>query len=181
MAKAKTQKAVASAPNKALHSRVSYLYQAAAFLSTRQLNFSETAGSDIVEPKRNSANTDDNGTKTSVSQNVLGPGSLSLSRKLLADLRSVSLKAQIRLSPTIKHSICKRCDTMLIEGSTCTSGIENQSKHGRKPWADVLVRTCSSCGSQRRFPVTAERQKRRPFRVSKVQDADISWCGSLSY
>jgi ribonuclease P protein subunit RPR2 len=165
MAKAKAQNTVASAPNKALHSRASYLYQAAAYLATRQQKFSESGVSDVANPKSISPNTISSGPEA---QGTLESGPLSLSRKLLSDLRSVSLKTQIRLSASIKHSICKRCDTLLIDGSTCSNEIENRSRKGRKPWADVLVRTCKSCGSQRRFPVAVGRQKRRPYRVPTV-------------
>jgi ribonuclease P protein subunit RPR2 len=155
MAKLKTKKAAVSAPNKTLHSRVSYLYQAAAYLATRQQKIAETLNKPVNDDEK------------AVHHSALGIGSLSLSRKLLSDLRSVSLKGQIRLSPEIKHSICKRCDLMLIDGFTCKSEVENKSKQGKKPWADVLVRTCDSCKSQRRFPVLMDRQKRRPYRTSK--------------
>jgi ribonuclease P protein subunit RPR2 len=53
---------------------------------------------------------------------------------------------------------------MLIYGSTCTNEVENKSKDGKKPWADVLVRRCATCGLEKRFPVAAKRQKRRSQR-----------------
>lgn len=88
-----------------------------------------------------------------------------MSHRLLADFRSVSLKSQIRVSPAMKRSICKFCDTLLVEGQTCTSTVENTSKGGRKPWADVLVIKCHTCHHVKRFPVNAPRQQRRPLRT----------------
>jgi ribonuclease P protein subunit RPR2 len=157
MAKAKTSKGAGSVPNKALHSRVSYLYQAAAYLATQQQH------SRVI--------TTQNGQSTEMTVNdpqtesPLKPAS----RRLVSDLRSVSLKVQMRMSPAMKHSICKNCDTMLIDGSTCTNEVENKSKGGKKQWADALVRKCNTCGFEKRFPIGAERQKRRPHRTKEAK------------
>ena len=148
-------------PNKAMHSRVSYLYQAATYLATI-----EPAPSNVqIKNVTRSTNTE---IKTSSeSETQLQPAS----RRLVSDLRDVSLQAQLRMSPTMKHSICKNCDTLLIDGSTCTSEVENKSKGGKKPWADILLRRCNTCGLARRYPMAAERQKRRPQRsLPEVMD-----------
>ena len=146
MAKAKTSKGTSSVPNKALHSRVSYLYQAAVYLATKQQH---SRGSELATPL------------TPQTNSPLEPAS----RRLVTDLCLVSRKVQMRMSPAMKHSICKNCDTILIDGSTCTNKLENKSKGGRKRWADVLVRKCNTCGFEKRFPIGAERQKRRPHRT----------------
>lgn len=167
MAKAKASKGAGGVTNKALHSRVSFLYQAAAYLATRELQ------------RQNSSNADWTGSHQDImtvsqtdSQDNIRLPTQALSRRCISDLRAVSLKTQIRLSSSMKHSICKRCDIMLIDGSTCTSEIENKSKGGRKPWADVLVRRCKSCGYERRFPCEAKRQARRPHRALKTKDGE---------
>src|SRR5450432_1459596 len=136
MAKLKTSKGAGSLPNKLLLNRVSYLYQAAAYLVTREQQTVEQNATklDGVEPKVTPL---DGVTLSAAKQELSNVSPSRLSRKLLSDLRSVSLKTQIRLSPAIKHTICKRCDIMLIEGSTCTNMVENRSKGGKKPWADV--------------------------------------------
>ncbi|KAJ4402721.1 hypothetical protein N0V85_005249 [Neurospora sp. IMI 360204] len=110
--------------NRALYSRVSFLQQAAVFLSSLE----------------------------------------GMSRRLATDLRSVSLKTRIRFSPAVKRTICKYCDSVLIDGSTCTAFIENRSRGGRKPWADVLVRRCHACKKERRYPIEAKRTKRKTER-----------------
>jgi ribonuclease P protein subunit RPR2 len=149
-------------PNRALHSRVSYLYQAAAYLSTKEQLVPTNQYTQSVELQ--DANTSSIGRVSTIASRDPKCLLQKSPRRLLSDLRSVSLKAQIRLSPSMKHSICKRCDTMLIDGSTCINVVENKSKEGRKPWADVLVQTCKNCGFERRFPTTAKRQPRRPYR-----------------
>lgn len=149
MAKMKVSKKAAkpNAPNSALHSRVSYLFQAARYLASHnQSNCSE-----VTEPKY-------------TDQNSEPSGSYQLYvRSLVSDLRDVSEKVLIRMSPEMKRSICKNCDTILIERSTCLVQLENKSKGGKKPWADVLVRKCNTCGSAKRYPL-APKQKRRPVR-----------------
>ncbi len=156
-------KGTGNPPNKALYCRVSYLYQAANYLATQQTHYKA-----VTEPTTEVATDIPKGEIQCVS-GLTAPVQPA-SRRLICDLRAVSHKAQIRMSPAMKHTICKNCDTFLIDGSTCTSEIENKSKGGKKPWADILVRRCNKCGAARRYPVSAERQKRRPNR--STQDPD---------
>lgn len=100
--------------------------------------------------------------KPSISE-ALGP-----SRRLLSHLGAVSLKSQIMLTPTMKNSIGKRCDSFLIPGRTSTSQLENKSHGGTKPWVDVQVVTCSSCGLAKLHPIGAKRQPRRAERIRKT-------------
>jgi ribonuclease P protein subunit RPR2 len=183
MAKVKVSKDAGKFPNKALHSRISYLYQAATYLATQQKQHSKAA----IEPSKNEGSgwqSHDAAGMTETEMRTPFDSDASLqpaSRRLISDLRTVSLKAQIRMSPAIKYSTCKNCDTLLIDGSTCTSQVDNTSKRGKKPWADILVRRCNTCGTAKRFPVAAERQKRRPRRSAdsseKIQDTKAagSW------
>jgi ribonuclease P protein subunit RPR2 len=154
MAKAKASKGTGSISNKALHSRVSYLYQAAAYLATQRPH-SKTAQWSVSESE------DGQQTESLQRSSPFTPAS----RRLISNLRSVSLKVQMRISPTMKQSMCKNCDTMLFDGKSCSTEIENKSNGGKKPWADVLVRKCSTCGLERRFPLSTEKQKRRPNRL----------------
>ncbi|KAK4165802.1 RNAse P Rpr2/Rpp21/SNM1 subunit domain-containing protein [Cladorrhinum sp. PSN259] len=94
-----------------------------------------------------------------------------MGRRLAADLRAVSLKTRIRLNPAVKRTICKFCDSVLIDGQSCLTTIENKSKGGKKPWADNIVRKCHTCGKERRYPVCAPRTKRKTDRAV-VRDSD---------
>ncbi|KAF2965407.1 hypothetical protein GQX73_g8156 [Xylaria multiplex] len=163
MAKTKTG---GSIPNKHLYSRLSYLHQAAAVLGSQLGNTpcSKSASAESKDPEVKGELSDSS--KYTAADQLR----LNLARHLLTDLRATSLKSQIRLSPAIKHTICKFCDTLLIEGETSTSVVENKSKHGKKPWADVLVVKCNTCDRVKRFPVQAPRQKRRPERGQVSKD-----------
>jgi ribonuclease P protein subunit RPR2 len=144
---AKAKKPARTVENRPIYSRISYLYQAAAYLAA--------AGEDQQKPNS--------------PLDAKNCPQQAMSRRLVTDMRSTSLKTQIRLAPALKHTICKFCDTLLVGGDTCTSVVENQSKGAKKPWADVLVLTCQTCGGLKRFPLNAARQKRRPLRESVTQ------------
>ncbi|PQE07198.1 hypothetical protein CJF31_00004876 [Rutstroemia sp. NJR-2017a BVV2] len=166
MAKGQATKGVAKVPNKNLYSRVSYLYQAATYLAMREQ-------SDLDKLSSNGSSLDTENVWPVNNNEIKYEASLQpLSRRLLSDLRSVSLKGVMRMSPAVKNSICKHCQTLLIDGSTSTTEVENKSKGGKKPWADVLVRKCNTCGLEKRFPVAAERQPRRPHRFTSTTQAE---------
>ncbi|KAH6647060.1 RNAse P Rpr2/Rpp21/SNM1 subunit domain-containing protein [Truncatella angustata] len=155
-----------SVPNRHIYSRISYLYQAASYLASTNtpLDQAESQNShDNVEHVQNDPNRQQSPTKDTHKQ--------AMSRRLLNEMRATSLKTQIRISPAVKHTVCKYCDSLLIEGETCNSIIENKSKGGKKPWADIMVITCNTCGRLARFPAQASRQKRRPAReqLQRVQ------------
>ena len=188
--KAKTQKVVAQ---KHLHSRISFLYQAATYLakvdgqSQARVSCINDESKKSCHPGRElqcaattpqAASKDGLHVSTIEQHNMIpeiGPVNdwaskdFALSRQLLGHVRAVSLRSQIKLTPAVKHTICKRCNVLLTSGSTSTSYIENQSSGGRKPWADVLVTTCTACGASKRYPVGAKRQVRRESRIDKEQ------------
>ncbi|KAL2069085.1 hypothetical protein VTL71DRAFT_15423 [Oculimacula yallundae] len=167
MAKPKT----GSVPNKAIYSRVSYLYQAAAYMAAQQQQYPAKESQTTADDEDNKEGT---GTTAANSGELQLPLSQPASRRLVSDMRAVSHKVLMRISPAMKHSICKNCDTMMIDGSTCTSEVENRSKGGKKPWADILVRRCNTCGLAKRFPLVADRQKRRPQRkIQETVETDI--------
>ncbi|KAH6888098.1 RNAse P Rpr2/Rpp21/SNM1 subunit domain-containing protein [Thelonectria olida] len=154
MAKAKGPPGV---QNRHIYNRASYMYQAATYLASQQHRPSPnvTTKSSSVGGNEHSAQTESK-PQNETMQNM--------SRQMLSSMRAVTLKGQIRQSPALKRTICKFCDTLMVEGQTCTSIVENASKGGRKPWADVLKIKCNSCGNSKRYPVGTQRQKRRSLR-----------------
>lgn len=169
MAKKKTP----GVPNRHLYTRISFLYQAATYLAAAGRQEPEPtsqrtpAPAEFTNMEHNGS--EDDGQSTAQGGKPATAARQNMSRRMLTDLRAVTLKSQIRISPDIKRTICKHCDTLLIDGQTCSSTVENRSKGGRKPWADVLVIRCHTCRREKRFPVSAQRQKRRPLRSSTGQ------------
>ena len=135
-------------PNKHLHARTTFLYQAVTYLTLQAAKNTETE------------------TKIAVLSESGPPQQAPpLALQLGADLHTVSRKAQLRLSVDLKRSMCKSCNAILVPGRTATQEIVNQSKGGKKPWADVLVVSCYRCGSKKRMPVGAKRQPKKRDRL----------------
>ncbi|KAK6346665.1 hypothetical protein TWF696_006783 [Orbilia brochopaga] len=131
-------------PQRAVLSRLSFLYQASALLS---LPTEATSG----QPSAPTG----------------------LPRYYTSHLLSVSRKSVQRLSPDVKHSICKRCSSVLIPGISCTNRVENTSKNERKPWADILVVQCTFCKACKRFP-TLDRAKLKSKAAEKKAMKDVT-------
>ncbi|KAH7052373.1 RNAse P Rpr2/Rpp21/SNM1 subunit domain-containing protein [Macrophomina phaseolina] len=146
-------------PNKHLHARISYLYQAANYLANQSAQDAQQTGPGAM-----------NIDNTKAGVNAFPPG---LPFYYASHLQSVSMKSQIRLSQNIKHSICKRCNAILIPGSTSSNKIENLSRGGKKPWADVLIIECNVCKAQKRFPVGAKRQPRKSERARVEREKQV--------
>ncbi|KAF2131176.1 Rpr2-domain-containing protein, partial [Dothidotthia symphoricarpi CBS 119687] len=154
MAKDKPPKAK-GIPNKHLHARTTFLYQAAAYLTLQTASkHAQSAASDTEHA---------HGTEQTKSRSQ---NHSPLALQLGSDLHSVSRKGQLRLAVDLKRSMCKSCNTILIPGRTATQLIENHSKNGKKPWADVLVIECKLCGGKKRLPIGAKRQAKKSERTT---------------
>ncbi|CAE7025238.1 hypothetical protein CFE70_003580 [Pyrenophora teres f. teres 0-1] len=150
-------------PNKHLHVRLSYLYQAATYL-TLQTTIQDTTRTGVTQDGQ----TDLHDTAQTQRQSALA-------LELGSDIQQVSRKGQLRLAVDLKRSMCKSCNAVLIPGRTATQVIENLSKGGKKPWADVLVVTCSLCGGKKRFPVDAKKQlKKAKRRTAPIATTSIT-------
>ena len=178
-------KASKSGGNVLVRSRTSYLYQAATYLENaregRQAHDPQYAksmeclGSDMqkvltttqmAQPGAKES-TKDSSIKTGEDSTALGAGA---SRHLLAHMRAVAKKGQIRLPTKVKHSTCRRCDALLFPNVTSAIKLENKSRGGAKPWANMLVVTCDACGTSKRFPASAARQPKRAVRQARFRE-----------
>ncbi|CDK27796.1 unnamed protein product [Kuraishia capsulata CBS 1993] len=108
-------------PRKEHHARLSYLYQISTLMAARS---------------ESSDNEKDMET---------------LSRVYARNLDIVSKKAVLKLSPTVKRSICKKCHRRQIEGITMSTRLSNPSKKKTKN-NDIMECSCK-CGETRRFPI----------------------------
>lgn len=159
------EQASKSGGNKHVIARMSYLHQAAKYLSEAQ---SRDRKKDLQLPSAGDENDRGNIVVSSI---ISGSASgLGEQRRLVAHLKGVSNKGkgQARLPLEMKHSMCKRCDTYLVEPSTCTIFKENKSVGSKKPWADVKVVRCLACGADKRFPIGSSRQLRKSKREKRM-------------
>ncbi|KAJ4369188.1 hypothetical protein N0V83_006273 [Neocucurbitaria cava] len=154
MSKAKPSKPK-GVPNKHLHARTTFLYQAAMYLTLQN-------GADGSKACLNSRDTTARSEEPQEGPQLERPSPIAL--QLGSDLQQVSRKGQLRLSVDLKRSMCKSCNAILVPGRTAIQVIENKSKSGKKKWADVLVLECKLCGSTKRFPIGAPKQLKRSKR-----------------
>jgi ribonuclease P protein subunit RPR2 len=178
MAKSKAKTGFKKVPNRHIYTRISYLHQAAQYLSNQQHGpGTETPKpvpkeSDGLQVKGKTLERTNGGAKAD-DVAISGPGAhhavanLGLSRELGSHILAVSRKGVVKLSTELKKSICRRCNSILVPGQTVESQVENMSRGGSKPWADVLVTTCVACGLQKRYPVGSSRQPKRKQRLEK--------------
>ena len=198
-ARAKSPKAT-SVQRKHLYSRLSFLYQAAATLSAQALesiskdsstnpvqgsgrttekwSLDQRTDTDLSLGRVSSPDCSTSSLKEETSSLVQrspvqrSPPNLPLSRLLLSHLHDVSLKSQIRLSSSVKRSVCKQCHIPLVPSVTSHARLENLSRKGTKPWADVLVIRCCCCGAERRFPTGSKPQPRKSDRKKSSERRD---------
>ncbi|KXG54390.1 RNAse P, Rpr2/Rpp21 subunit [Penicillium griseofulvum] len=179
MAKVKGKKDSKNSKNSQSHirARLDYLHQAAAYFqdkatlakgqNAKVANDEYNLVASHVSSVEKGYMVDTNEEVCSLNQKKTQGPLRNLSRVCVSHLRAVAMKTQIRLPVTLKRSICKRCDTILTPGVTCSHETRNASRGGKKPWADVLVVKCLSCGTEKRFPQTEKRGKKLAERHKK--------------
>ncbi|KAI4183272.1 MAG: hypothetical protein L6R41_005489 [Letrouitia leprolyta] len=185
-----SNKGGSSNSQKHLHSRVSYLYRAASYLAgapdRKQAEEQNICKQAVAEPTQSQGNQgNQQGSNPSVLGNVLtqtkentiNPTMQTETqstmydeasvRLMLSHVQGISRKSLFRLPSSMKHSICRRCHVLLVNERNSTQWVENPSRGGKKPWANVLVITCNACETARHFPIGAKRQPRKKDRPSK--------------
>ncbi|KKK20414.1 hypothetical protein P175DRAFT_0534666 [Aspergillus ochraceoroseus IBT 24754] len=189
MAKVKGQKGTGGGANSHLRARLSYLYNAAIYLQ----NAAKQSKNDDIDNTGNSGEVKMMSTPSRIVPHVMDSSTVSgkdslcgsgteksgvplpqISRVCISQMRGVSLKSQLRLPIEQKRSFCKRCDTLLITGANCTQEIRNASRGAKKPWADVRIVRCNTCGTEKRFPQTERRSKKLSQRKKEQKEQKSS-------
>ncbi|EIN11439.1 Rpr2-domain-containing protein [Punctularia strigosozonata HHB-11173 SS5] len=70
-----------------------------------------------------------------------------LAREYVKDMKLVGRKTTVRLDPSVKRTICKGCNLVLLPGTTARVRIHASCSHG-----NAIVYTCLSCHMLRRIP-----------------------------
>lgn len=138
---AKSKKTKGSIPQRNVHLRLAYLHKAALYFSSASTS---TANQSIPDDSLTENNPPTSGDAEPDHEQT---------RYLVSQLKGVSRKSVIRLQKEIKRTVCKGCDEIQLGGVTSIESVENKSKGCAKPWADILVVRCRTCGTEKRFPV----------------------------
>ncbi|KAL4817708.1 RNAse P Rpr2/Rpp21/SNM1 subunit domain-containing protein [Aspergillus spinulosporus] len=157
MAKTKGKKGSGGGGNSHVRARINYLYNAAAYLQSKAAGAPEdvTARDEVMSEANTAsplAKRPRNDCRVECAPRI--------ARLCISQMRGVSQKSQLRLPIEQKRSFCKRCDTLLIPGTTCIEETRNPSRGARKPWAEVRIVRCNICGTEKRFPQTDKRSRK---------------------
>lgn len=122
------------APQQELYSRISFLYQAANIYTSHSIFNQNIFVNEDIQSK------------------------LALSRFYINTARKIAQKAVLKINSSIKRTLCRRCDTVLLPAITSSIKVENLSKKNKKK-ADIMVITCNFCNTQKRYPVLKNNYK----------------------
>ncbi|KAL7316807.1 hypothetical protein PS15m_003248 [Mucor circinelloides] len=142
MARGKDQRPGGVVKNVQAFERLSFLHQAAVLMSTIKYDTTPSASKSSTSAALN--------TTTEPKHNVKDwqgdpPGTLhATSRYLNNHMKQITGKLVMRLDPSVKRAVCRRCDTPIIPVITSTSRIKS------KP-APTVIQTCKICKSKRRY------------------------------
>ncbi|KAG7698250.1 hypothetical protein KL930_001911 [Ogataea haglerorum] len=78
-----------------------------------------------------------------------------LSRMYLRNMDVVAKKTVLKLDPSVKRTLCKKCHRLQVPGRTASIRIENTS-NAQSPENDVLAVSCV-CGALKRYPIGRDR------------------------
>ncbi|EJF57641.1 Rpr2-domain-containing protein [Dichomitus squalens LYAD-421 SS1] len=127
-----------SVTNRDIIQRINFLYQASTYLSTISQPPDGT-----VQLQRNDSTHGKRKKNT-----IRHPKSTAeLSRCYVGSMRIVGQKAIVRMDPSLKRTLCKQCDTVLLPGATASVRVKPSGSHGQ-----VVTYTCLSCSTSRRIP-----------------------------
>lgn len=162
MGKVKAKSGAFRVPNRQSHARISFLYQAATYLTKiPQTADTKTINQVTENVEQGHSLQKEPPVDISIDRNINRTASdFALSQYYSSQIGTIARKAQFKIAPSLKRSICKGCSVILVPGSTSTTTIENLSCNASKPWADVLLISCQLCGMEKRLPLQPKGDRR---------------------
>ncbi|KAF8520343.1 RNAse P Rpr2/Rpp21/SNM1 subunit domain-containing protein [Hysterangium stoloniferum] len=125
-------------PNREIFQRLNFLYQASAYL--HGIHVSTTAMGQQVDGAINASRKDQGKRKRVATLGDLGSSYIHC-------MRVIGRKSVVRMDPNVKRTLCTRCDTVLLPGTTASVRLKGSSRVGKK-----MVYTCLSCNTSRAIP-----------------------------
>ncbi|KAJ2688909.1 Ribonuclease P protein subunit p21 [Coemansia spiralis] len=139
-------------PNREVFERMNFLLQSAQFYAslptttTTPAAVATGATAKGKEPDEPLALDNDSSDSSSSGAPPQAPATmLPLARFYAKEMRLVSRKSVLRMSPHIKRSICKVCLTPLVPGISSTTRVKGQKRSRR------VITTCNYCQAQTRL------------------------------
>jgi len=146
-----------SVTNRDILQRLNFLYQASTYLNSLQAGPSRTPQSkapvdrstdavhDIASPGTTASSKKD---KRREQNRRRHPTTYTdLSRSYVQSMKTIGTKTNVRMDPSVKRTLCKGCNIVLVPGSTAAVRIKSSSAHGH-----VMTYSCLLCNHVRRIP-----------------------------
>ncbi|KAI9572279.1 RNAse P Rpr2/Rpp21/SNM1 subunit domain-containing protein [Boletus coccyginus] len=70
-----------------------------------------------------------------------------LSRSYVETMKNVGKKTNVKIDPSVKRRICKRCSAPLVPGTSATVRVKDSTSHGH-----LVSYRCHCCQAERRIP-----------------------------
>ncbi|PIL35962.1 hypothetical protein GSI_01622 [Ganoderma sinense ZZ0214-1] len=125
---------LSSVQNRDIIQRLNFLYQASTYVNS-------------IAPPLDGSISPRRGPKKKKNTIRHPKDSAELSRCYVGTMRIIGQKTMVRMDPTLKRTLCKQCDTVLLPGSTASVRIRTSGSHRQ-----VVTYTCLACRSSRRIP-----------------------------
>ncbi|EPQ57096.1 Rpr2-domain-containing protein [Gloeophyllum trabeum ATCC 11539] len=133
-----------SISNRDILQRLNFLYQAGVYLSTLPGEPSSRATPSSGRPQKRSKR------KRNVKHDDIRKSRVSsfdLARTYIDTMKSVGQRTVVKMDPSVKRTLCKSCNSVLIPGTSATVRVKSSSSHGH-----IVTYTCSTCHTSRRIP-----------------------------
>jgi len=152
-----------------IYQRMNFLYQAATLMTTITANISPPPS-----PTTSTTSTSQQ-PSVSVQEQVLQQEELSIKPVNLASLgrfyvntmKTIGTKQVLRIDPSIKRTICKRCETILLPGATSRIRIKSRPE----PHLQIM---CTECNASKNYSA------RKGYKLFSEQPENIFGSNELS-
>ncbi|KAL0572066.1 hypothetical protein V5O48_009884 [Marasmius crinis-equi] len=140
--------------NRDIIHRLNFLYQASVYLNGMDQSHHSSSAQSEPEPSAS--------TSTPMNMNISEEqrtesrkkrrkprkiGIKDLARSYIDTMKVVGTKTTVRMDPSIKRTLCKGCNTVLVPGSTASVRVKSSPTHGH-----IITYTCLECQALRRLP-----------------------------
>ncbi|KIL62399.1 hypothetical protein M378DRAFT_81285 [Amanita muscaria Koide BX008] len=153
---------ISSVQNREIIQRLNFLYQASVYLQ----NLSQTTLSPASTPKDEDKHAR-KGTQERKRHRQRIRTTDELSRAYIDTMLTVGKKTTVKMDPSIKRTLCKRCQSVLVPGLTVSVRVRKSTSHRH-----ALELTCTFCGFERRIPA--------PPRTESSTERDLDLCSGVN-
>ncbi|KAL9648134.1 hypothetical protein ABK040_007499 [Willaertia magna] len=134
---------------------MNYLYQAANFLTHKGIMKEEEEGNE-QELNNNIIN--------NINLNKQINSDIKLSKHLLKSMKKISSKNVLRIHPSLKRTICKKCGILFIPDKTCKIR-EFQNDKNKQFYIEYI---CLSCGKSKTY--LQSQQQSKTFQEEEINE-----------